>query len=240
MRLRCDLLTELVARTLAVAVPVFVILALEGSLDSGRGFVLGLVVSAVFLACIQAGFRANATDLLALGPFVAAVRGTIYALVILSALDLWLDRPDPGSGSLFLCAAAVLTLVTLTQSLLARYASAKRRVLIVGRSGGAPELIEELRLLARHPFEVIGVIDENGAQGWPADVAMLGSMADLWTSSRPSAPTWSSSRSGRTARPSSAISSTARARASECWRSRSSPSTRSAACRFAISVVPGS
>jgi exopolysaccharide biosynthesis polyprenyl glycosylphosphotransferase len=179
VRLRREILIELLARAVAVVVPVFAILAIDGSLDSGRGFVLGLVASALFLTCTQAGFRANATDLLALGPFVAAARGTIYAVVILSALDLWLGGPDPGLGSLFLGAGLVLTLVTLTQSLLDRYATAKRRVLIVGRSGGAPELVAELQLLRQPPFEVAGVIDDDGAHGWPAGVSLLGRLEDL-------------------------------------------------------------
>ena len=179
MRLTRDVLTELLARGLAVAVPVFTVLALEGSIASGRDLVLGLAVTAVFLTCIQAGFRANATDLLALGTLVAAARGTIWGLVVLSALDLWVGGPHVGIGSLFVCAAAVLALVTLAQSLLERYAGAKRRVLVVGRSGGAPALIEELRLIGRHPFDVIGVVDDDGAHGWPPDVPVLGRLEDL-------------------------------------------------------------
>jgi exopolysaccharide biosynthesis polyprenyl glycosylphosphotransferase len=179
VRLRRDVLIELLTRGVAVAVPVFAILAVDGSLDSGRGFVLALAVTAVFLTCVQAGFRANATDLLALGTLVAAARGTLWGLVILSALDLWVGGPHVGIGSLFVCAAAVLAVVTLAQSLLERYGGAKRRVLVVGRSGGASALVEELRLIGRHPFDVIGVVDDDGAHGWPPDVPVLGGLEDL-------------------------------------------------------------
>lgn len=179
MRLRRETVIGPLGRAVAVALPVFAILAFEHPLGSWDYLLSGLIVSGVFLACVQAGFRANATDLLALGTLVAAARGTIYGLVLLSALDLWLGGPHLGIASLFACAAAVLTLVTLGQSVLHRYTSAKRRVLIVGRNGGAPEVIEELRSLGPTPFQVIGVIDDDGPAGWPAGVSVLGRLEDL-------------------------------------------------------------
>jgi exopolysaccharide biosynthesis polyprenyl glycosylphosphotransferase len=181
MLLRRETVAESLTRSVAVALPVFAVLAVEGSLRSGSSLLLGLVASGVFLACIQAGFRANATDLLALGTFVAAARGTICGLVILSALDLWRGGPNVSIAGVFLCAGAVLMLVTLGQSILERYAATKRRVLIVGRSGGAPEVITELRSMGRTPFEVIGVVDDDGAAGWPVGVPVLGGLEDLST-----------------------------------------------------------
>jgi exopolysaccharide biosynthesis polyprenyl glycosylphosphotransferase len=177
--LRREARIELAVRAAAVALPVFAVLASERSLGSWHGFLGGLAISGVFLACIQAGFRANATDLLALGTLVAAARGTIYGLVILSALDLWLGGPHLGIARLFLCAGAILVFITLGQSILQQFTLAKRRVLIVGRSGGAPDLIGEVRLLGRTPFEVIGVIDDDGDYGWPRGVPVLGRLETL-------------------------------------------------------------
>jgi exopolysaccharide biosynthesis polyprenyl glycosylphosphotransferase len=170
---------ELLGRAAAVALPVFAVLAIEDSIASRRGLILALAVSGVFLASVQAGFAANATELLALGPLVAAARGTVLGLVLVSALHIWFGGPHFAVGTLFLCSGAVLTLVTLWQSILRRFTPGKRRVLIVGRSGGAPDVIEELWSLGSTPFEVIGVVDDEGESGWPAGVTVLGGLDDL-------------------------------------------------------------
>ena len=122
--------------------PVFAILAVEGSLDSGRGFVLAVAVAreSSSRACRRGSGRrdrpACARDTR------SRRRAGRWVLVVLSALDLWVGGPRVGIGSLFVCAAAVLAAVTLAQSLLERYAGSKRRVLVVGRSGGAPALMK--------------------------------------------------------------------------------------------------
>ncbi len=170
---------DILGRTVAVVLPVFAILAIEGSLWSWHGLVLGVGGSALMLAAVQAGFAANATELLALGSLVAALRGTTVGVLLLSAFDLWLGGSRLSVVSVLASAAAVLILVTLWEEASLRFRTRRRRVLIVGRSGGAPDVIEELRALKTSPFEIIGVVDDHGESGWPVGTRVLGGVDDL-------------------------------------------------------------
>ena len=65
---------------------------------SGSRVVWSLLFAAIWLVSIQAGFAANATELLALGDQVAVTRGVILGLVSVSAVSAWRRAPQSTRG----------------------------------------------------------------------------------------------------------------------------------------------
>ncbi len=146
--------------------------------DSGNRVVWSLVLGAIWLLCIQAGFAANANELLALGTPVAATRGTILGLVTTSAFAAWLTAPRFDPSRLLLCAAIVLVLVMAWQEVVRRVTPA-RRILVVGVSGAGQDIARELQAIRRTPFELIGFVTDGGALDADVESPIVGEIGQL-------------------------------------------------------------
>jgi exopolysaccharide biosynthesis polyprenyl glycosylphosphotransferase len=157
-------------RAALIWLPVLTLMANE--LSSLSAVVTTSLVTAVWLLALRAALSTYFT----LGPAVASAVGTMTGLIAVSALDLWTPGISLGALKLGETAFAVFALSAAWEHIV-RFV-AKRRVLIVGTTGVATALMNELARAKHAPFSVVGFVDEperSDATG----TAPLGSIPEL-------------------------------------------------------------
>jgi len=119
--------------------------------------------------------RTALSNYFTLGATTASAVGTGTGLVSVSALELWAPGVDFGARALAATAIAVFVLSAVWEHVVRIIA--KRRVLIVGTSACASAVVEELARNEEAPFRVVGVVDEEAADG--VELPQLGSVIEL-------------------------------------------------------------
>jgi exopolysaccharide biosynthesis polyprenyl glycosylphosphotransferase len=113
----------------------------------------------------------------ALGQIGAAALASLAGASAVSVLGLWVPWLISPPTVLQLGAAVFLLLVGW-ETLAARIAPQRRRLLIVGAGDGGEELVEELQIEESGRYELMGVVDDDRA-GRLAGIPVLGGLADL-------------------------------------------------------------
>jgi exopolysaccharide biosynthesis polyprenyl glycosylphosphotransferase len=157
-------------RAALIWLPVYALLAHE--LSSFGAVATTSLVTAVWLVALRAALSTYFT----LGPAVASAVGTATGLFAVSAVDLWMPGLNLEAVKLAETALAVFVLSAAWERFIR--VIAKRRVLIVGTSGVASAVVEELAHAEHAPFTVIGVVGEEDAPG-SAGMPRLGSIPEL-------------------------------------------------------------
>ena len=160
------------------AVIVFAAAFVTTQVASGSRVAWSLLFAAIWLLSMQAGFAANATELLALGAPAAATRGTILGLVTVSAVSAWSEAPRLDLSRLFLCASSVLILVLLWDAFVRRV-TRPSRILIVGTSGAGQDIARELGAMRRPPFQLVGLVGDGGTLEPGVEAPVVGDIASL-------------------------------------------------------------
>ena len=161
-------------RAATVWLPVFV-LAAEIYSSAALTIIVGAAAGAVWFLALRSAFG---TVPFTLGPAIPAAVGTLVGLVVVSAFHLWLPPLEPPGRTLILMAVSVFVLTTAWEAVWRRLIVAKRRVLIVGTTSGAAEIVGAVNGSSRTPFRVVGVV-ANGNGGHVPDAPLLGSVRDL-------------------------------------------------------------
>lgn len=169
------------------AVIVFAVVFATTRVESGNRLGWSFALTAIWLICLQAGFTANATELLALGAAAAATRGTLLAIVGVSAFSAWVKGPRLDVPLLLLCSGLVLGLMIVWDSVVQRLV-APSRILVVGSSSAGQDIARELRTMPRAPFELIGFVSDEGKIDPDIDAPVVGeidNLADIIRGTRP-------------------------------------------------------
>jgi len=137
------------------------------------------VVALACLFAVHVSVASRSAELYALGPEAAVARGTALGMLGGAAVVALLNGPSLGADRLVLCALLVWLLVGLWEAAFERWWAPKRRVLVVGTTPVAAELVRSLSDSPNTRFEAIGVVDDGsgGELGW--SVPVLGTVDDL-------------------------------------------------------------
>jgi exopolysaccharide biosynthesis polyprenyl glycosylphosphotransferase len=133
------------------------------------GFLTAAILAAVFVGGLALIGRSTWLSPLALGVPVTAALGIIVALPVISLLNFWIPDFNVSVAELGLVTVATFAIWSLFGMWpSARMRQPRQRVLVVGRSGGGLELVEELATRSDLPFECAGIVDDNpaGAEQW--------------------------------------------------------------------------
>ena len=162
-------------RGVAIWLPVFVLVG--GFHSTLAGTVLeASFVGAVWFLALQSAFRAVP---LTLGPAIPAAVGTITGLVAVSAFNLWLPSVWLPAQTLLLMAVSVFVLSSAWEVVWRRLIVAKRRVLVVGTSSCASEVVNAMNGARETPFRVVGIVDDEDEPTAVPGAPLLGSVPDL-------------------------------------------------------------
>jgi exopolysaccharide biosynthesis polyprenyl glycosylphosphotransferase len=169
-------------RAATVWLPVFV-LCTDVYSSAAVALVVGSAAGAVWFLALRSAFG---TVPFTLGPAIPAAVGTLVGLVVVSAFHLWLPALELPSRTLLLMAVSVFVLTTAWEAVWRRLIVAKRRVLVVGTTSGAAEIVGAMNGSRQTPFRVVGVVGEvngngngNGHGTALAHAPLLGTVDDL-------------------------------------------------------------
>jgi exopolysaccharide biosynthesis polyprenyl glycosylphosphotransferase len=174
MRPRRDTRIELAGRAVIVFGVVGAVL-----ITGGVPAVWVALVAATCLFSLHVAVSSRSAELYVLGPLAAVARGTAFGMVAAAALVFLLGGPHLHAGQVVFCALLVWTLVGIWETVYARWWASRRRVLVVGTTRIAAELLRTLADDRSSRFAAVGIVDDRSADGaaWP--VPVLGTVDEL-------------------------------------------------------------
>jgi exopolysaccharide biosynthesis polyprenyl glycosylphosphotransferase len=162
-------------RAATIWLPVFVLDAGLHSTLAGTVLEASFVGTVWFLA-LRSAFGAVP---LTLGPTIPAAVGTVTGLVAVSTFNLWLPSVWLPPQTLLLMAVSVFVLSAAWEAVWRRLIVAKRRVLVVGTSSCASEVVNAMNGARATPFRMVGIVDDEDEPTAVPGAALLGSVPDL-------------------------------------------------------------
>ncbi len=134
----------------------------------------------IWTAGVAFGNALGGPALTALGPRVAVGRGVLIGLVDSAAASAWFPGQRLSVGATFLLAAIVFTAAAEWETLSLRHVVPAVRLLLVGTSVGARNLIEDLQIGRGGGYELVGVVEDHQREETEfAGAPLLGNVAQL-------------------------------------------------------------
>jgi len=138
-----------------------------------------LLLGAAWTIGIHAVEHSLRTVRVAAGRAGAAALSTAVGLALASTVSFWLVPGLPRRLELFVMAVAAFTLLYALEAALVRFAELRANILVVGSGKGTHELLEVLAADLRHPYYVIGVVNDSDTFGAIAGIPVLGTVDGL-------------------------------------------------------------
>jgi exopolysaccharide biosynthesis polyprenyl glycosylphosphotransferase len=154
--------------------------AAVGLLGGGIPPVLIVPIAVVWLLVARSAFAAHGAQLRPLGVWPAALRGTGHGLLLVATLAFVFPSTGVEPRALVLSGLTVFAALVVEERAFKRVLEPRRRVLLLGASDVAREIVHESR--APHSeYEVVGVLAESLDEfdGELSDVAGAGVIDDL-------------------------------------------------------------
>ena len=174
MKSRRDSRLELAGRAVAIFAVVEAVLV-----TGGVARTWATLVAATCLLSVHLTVESRSAELFVLGPLAAVARGTAVGVVAAAALVFVLGGPALDPTQLLFGALLVWIVVGIWETAFARWWASRRRVLVVGTTPIAAELLRTLAAERFSRFTAIGIVDDRSAGGvaWP--VPVLGTVDEL-------------------------------------------------------------
>ena len=167
-----------IGRLLAVWLPIWIVCA--ASMRSASSALLGsLLFLVVWKVALRRAFADTSVTLWTIGAAVPAAVGALAGGLFVLPLTVWAPRFHLPALAILEATVAVFAGSAIWETVVASSLAARRRILLVGTGGGGTDLLEDISLGPRLPFEVIGVVDDERETDMVAGVPHLGTIADL-------------------------------------------------------------
>jgi exopolysaccharide biosynthesis polyprenyl glycosylphosphotransferase len=121
----------------------------------------------------------SSPSLTALGPRISAGRGVILGLFVSAAIWLWVPWLRLSANRALLVSVGIFVLAVFWEGFALRRITPASRLLIVGWSPGARELVHEIRDSAVGGFTIVGALASADDTPRYGDIPMLGSVENL-------------------------------------------------------------
>src|SRR5260370_12005132 len=138
-----------------------------------------LVLLVVWKVALRRAYADANVTIWTIGAAVPAAVGAIAGAIFVALLVMWIPFFHLSATALSELTAAVFSASVLWESTVANSLAARRRVLLVGSACGGSDLLEDVSLAPRLPFEVIGVVDDPRTSDQIAGVPLHTNMDDL-------------------------------------------------------------
>jgi exopolysaccharide biosynthesis polyprenyl glycosylphosphotransferase len=149
----------------AAAVFTPVALVLDMSRQTGAAMATALVITGIWVLALATTARALSVSSFAVGlPSIVAM-GSLLGATGASAFSFWFSWIEVRPEQLALMAFLVFAVVLLCDRIALNILTPKRRLLIVGSSERASELVDELAAREDLPFKCVGIVEGLGAGG---------------------------------------------------------------------------
>jgi exopolysaccharide biosynthesis polyprenyl glycosylphosphotransferase len=168
-----------VLRVAAVVAPISVVLlASAPGLTVPKFIALLALIAGVWLVTQHASTASARISPIAIGVWAPSIVGALNGAIAAAAVCLMLPGPDVRFPQVVLMFAGVATLLCIAEALSLRLGR-RRRLLLVGASEAAVDLVRDLSANPRLPFEWIGAVTERVPTETPFPIPVLGTLADL-------------------------------------------------------------
>jgi exopolysaccharide biosynthesis polyprenyl glycosylphosphotransferase len=165
-------------RVFAVVIPIAIILITTANDVSTRQFATQLpLLALVWLATLHAANASRRLSPLVVGVWATTMVGAANGAVIAAAISLMLASLGLTFFEILLMFAGVFALSYVAELLSMRFGH-QRRLLLVGISDGATELVNDLAARPKLPFQWLGAVAEE-RPGVAFPIPVIGMMADL-------------------------------------------------------------
>ena len=166
-------------RLAAVVVPIsLVLLASSTRLTTFKFLALLVLFTGVWLAMQHAATVSARLSPFAVGVWAPSMVGAVNGAIASAVICLMLQGLGVTFPQILLMFAGVFTLSCIAEALSLRL-SRRRRLLLVGVSDGATDLLRDLSATPKLPFEWIGVVDDEMPADTSFPIPVLGTLADL-------------------------------------------------------------
>jgi exopolysaccharide biosynthesis polyprenyl glycosylphosphotransferase len=166
-------------RFAAVVGPIsLVLLASSTGLTTFKFLGLLVLFTGVWLTMQHAATVSARLSPFAVGVWAPSMVGAVNGAIASAAICLMLQGLGVGFPQILLMFAGVFTLSCIAEALSLRL-SRRRRLLLVGASDGATDLLRDLSATPKLPFEWIGVVTDEMPADTSFPIPVLGTLADL-------------------------------------------------------------
>ena len=166
-------------RLAAVVVPIsLVLLASSTSQTTFKFLALLVLFTGVWLTMQHAATVSARLSPFAVGVWAPSMVGAVNGAIASAAMCLMLHGLGVTFPQILLMFAGVFALSCIAEALSLRL-SRRRRLLLVGVSDGATDLLRDLSATPKLPFEWIGVVDDEMPADTSFPIPVLGTLADL-------------------------------------------------------------
>jgi len=166
-----------VGRAAAAVVPVSVV-TLVGETVTAERVAAAAVLAVLWVLGISIGMAFGGPSYTALGPRFASLRGVVLALVATSAIGAWFAWLHVDAWRSFLTAFAVFLADAVWEGIVLRHVVPAKRLLLVGLSRSAEDLISGVELGQGGGYEIVGVV-HDGVAAAVGSVPTLGRVENL-------------------------------------------------------------
>jgi exopolysaccharide biosynthesis polyprenyl glycosylphosphotransferase len=147
--------------------------------SSATAFVASLIYLAIWKAAFRRAYAEASVTVWTIGAAVPALVGAVTGALLATPVAVGVGPIRLPGFALLEIALSVLISSALWESTVARSLAARRRILVVGAGGGGVDLLEDVALAPRLPFEIVGVVDLDSGAGQIAGVPLLGTFDEL-------------------------------------------------------------
>jgi exopolysaccharide biosynthesis polyprenyl glycosylphosphotransferase len=166
-------------RLVAVAIPVSLGVVVLADTPAPRQVATAALLTFIWAICLHIGFSSSSPSLTALGPRVSAGRGVLLGLLATAAVGLWIPWFRLSGSRELLVSVGIFALAVFWEGIALRHITPASRLLIVGWSQGALELVDEIRDSAVGGFTIVGALASAEDKPRYGDIPMLGSVENL-------------------------------------------------------------
>jgi len=154
-------------RAAAVFLPVAIVL--DASWPREHLLAASVLLTGIWFIALATTARSVSASSFALGVPSGVAMGTLLGVAGVSAVGFWVPWLHPGPGQLVIMAFAVFAMSLIGERLAGDRLTPRRRVLIVGSSPRATELVDELAHRKDLPFQCLGEVGRQSENGTGTD-----------------------------------------------------------------------
>ena len=136
--------------------------------------VASLVLTGVWKAALRRAYRDASTTVWTIGAWVPGAVGAATGALLALPLLVWVPAFRLSLTTLLELTVEVFIASSLWETAVANSLAARRRVLLVGVGGGGSDLLEDVSLAPRVPFDVVGIVEDERETELVAGVPVLG------------------------------------------------------------------
>ena len=150
-----------IGRALAFFLPALLVERVPQASGGTQSIAAAAAIAFAWFVCVNIASAATKTTLATLGSPVTLVRGLMFAVIVTSAIPLWIPQLGLSLRGTVTLAVMSAVLVAGWEALARRYLTPATRLMLVGPRRACDDVIRELSLHCARRFQLVGIVDDE-------------------------------------------------------------------------------